>query len=219
MKLKGFLATISRSALIAIAIGFGVIILAGYFFTLPILINLRNFLLNLAVILTGFAVLAGIANLLLVHLKKVNRKQKGMTYSVILIVALVITFLVGLLAHYIPVAATFFGGIFGSVQLPVEASLMAMLVVTLTYASIRLLRRRLNLLSVIFLITALLVLFGTASLPFLGEVPGLSDVVRPIITQVFAAAGARGILIGVALGTLATGLRVLFGADRPYGGK
>jgi hypothetical protein len=29
----------------------------------------------------------------------------------------------------------------------------------------------------------------------------------------------RGILIGVALGALTTGLRVLFGADRPYGGS
>jgi len=35
---------------------------------------------------------------------------------------------------------------------------------------------------------------------------------------VFAAGGARGILLGVALGTLTTGLRILFGADRPYGG-
>jgi hypothetical protein len=31
-------------------------------------------------------------------------------------------------------------------------------------------------------------------------------------------AGARGILLGVALGTVATGLRILIGADRPYGG-
>jgi hypothetical protein len=29
-------------------------------------------------------------------------------------------------------------------------------------------------------------------------------------------AGARGILLGVALGTVATGLRVLLGIDRPY---
>ena len=29
-------------------------------------------------------------------------------------------------------------------------------------------------------------------------------------------AGMRGILLGVALGTLATGLRVLLGVDRPY---
>jgi hypothetical protein len=31
--------------------------------------------------------------------------------------------------------------------------------------------------------------------------------------------GARGILIGVSLGILTTGLRVLFGTDRPYGGN
>ena len=95
---------------------------------------------------------------------------------------------------------------------------MALLAVTLTYASIHLLKRRFNLLSVIFLVTALLILLGTAPLPFLGVIPGLSDWVRPFITRVMAAAGARGILIGVALGTLTTGLRILFGADRPYGG-
>ena len=217
MKFKGFLASISRSALTAIAIAFGMLILAGYFIALPILADLRVILLNLAVVLTGFAVLVGIANLLLVHIKKIRRKQNGATYSLILVAALITTLVIGLLPQQMRNIGLPF--IFNSIQLPVEASLMAMLAVTLTYASIRLLRRRLNLLSVIFLMTALLVLFGTASLPFLGEVPGLSGVVRPIITQIFAAAGARGILLGVALGTLTTGLRILFGADRPYGGK
>jgi len=42
--------------------------------------------------------------------------------------------------------------------------------------------------------------------------------VRPFIAQVMAASGARGLLLGVALGTLTTGLRILFGADRPFGG-
>jgi hypothetical protein len=217
VKFKGFLAAISRSALAAIAIAFGMFILAGYFIALPILTDLRIILLNLAVILTGFAVLVGIANLLLVHLKKIRRKQKGATYSLILVAALITTLVIGLLPQ--PMRNIGLPFIFNAIQLPVEASLMALLAVTLTYASIRLLRRRLNLLSVIFLMTALLVLFGTASLPFLGEVPGLSGIVRPIITQIFAAAGARGILLGVALGTLTTGLRILFGADRPYGGK
>ena len=96
---------------------------------------------------------------------------------------------------------------------------MALLAVTLTYASIRLLRSRFNLFSVIFLITALLILLGTAPLPFLGNLPGISDWVRPFISHVIATSGARGILLGVALGTLTTGLRILFGADRPYEGN
>ncbi len=219
MKLKGLFATIIRIGLVAFAIIVGVLVLAGYFFPVPVLTNLRIILLNWAVTLAGFAILVGVSNLFFVHFKKIQRKQKGSSYSIIMIIALVITFLLGLAAYFIPFSATLYSGAFNYIQLPVEASLMALLAVTLTYAAIRLLRRRLNLLSVIFLVTALLTLFGTVSLPFLGEVPGLSGLVRPIVSQVFAAAGARGILIGVALGTLATGLRVLFGADRPYGGK
>jgi len=96
---------------------------------------------------------------------------------------------------------------------------MAVLAVTLTYASIRMLRRRLNILGFVFLGTALIILLGTAPMPFIGDVPIMSDLVRPFVAQVLAAGGARGILIGVALGTLTIGLRILFGADRPYGGK
>jgi ABC-type Co2+ transport system permease subunit len=97
--------------------------------------------------------------------------------------------------------------------LPVEAALMGILTITLLYAAIRLLRRRQDLTSIVFLITAAIILFGSLALP----IPLLGDTSR-WITQVLALGGMRGILIGVALGSLVTGLRVLFGADRPYGG-
>ena len=51
------------------------------------------------------------------------------------------------------------------------------------------------------------------------ELPYVGSHIRPFIVSVFSTSGARGILLGVALGTLLTGLRVLIGADRPYGGK
>jgi len=218
MKIKGLPSVV-------IAISFGLLVLAGYIFgykgdgTLSLLGELQLLILNVAVILAGFAVLIGIFNLLLVHTKKVTQKKKGAGYSIVLIITLVITFILGLLGHYIPVAASLFNEAFKSIQLPIESSLMALLVVTLTYASIRLLRRHLNVLSVIFLLTAWLILVGTAPWPFIGDVPFFSDILRPFIAQLPAAAGARGILIGVALGTLTTGLRILFGSDRPYGGK
>jgi hypothetical protein len=199
VNLKGLLGTISRSGLASIAIAFGLLTLAGYFFVTPTLTGLRILLLNLAVILTGFAVFVGVANLLNVHFKKVRQKDKGSAYSLILVIFLLLTFLLGLAARFSPVINSLFSGTFNYIQLPVEASLMALLVVTLTLAAIRLLRRRLNLLSILF--------------------PGLSSLVRPVIDEVFATAGARGILLGVALGTLVMGLRILFGIDRPYGGK
>ena len=218
MKFKGVFPT-------AVAIAFGLLVLAGYLFGVnaggtPSLVGqLQLFILNVAVILTGFAVLVGIINLLIVHTGKIRHKQKGAFYSAFLLIALVVTFLLGLLAHYnLPVAKSLFSDAFLSIQMPIETSLMALLVVTLTYASIRLLHRRINLLSVIFLITAFVILVGTAPWPFLGDVPILSNL-RAWITQIPAGAGARGILLGVALGTLTTGLRILFGSDRPYGGK
>jgi len=202
------------SAVISIAFGF--LLLASYIF--PVLGQFQLFLLNVAVILVGFAVLVGISNLLIVHTGKIRNKQKGAIYSAILIVTLLGTFLLGLLAHNLPIASSLFNEAFLTIQLPIETSLMALLVVTLTYASIRLLRRRANLLSVVFLVTAFLILVGTAPWPFLGDVPLLSNL-HAWIAQFPAAAGARGILLGVALGTLTTGLRILFGSDRPYGGK
>jgi hypothetical protein len=210
---------------VAIAIAFGFLVLAGYLFGISAgggqsaLGQIQVFILNVAVILAGFAVLVGIFNLLIVHTGKIRQKQKGGIYSVLLIVALVVTFALGFLAHFnIPVAKSLFNDAFLTIQLPIETSLMALLVVSLTYASIRLLRRRLNLLSIVFLVTAFIILVGTAPWPFLGDVPVLSNL-RAWIAQFPAGAGARGILLGVGLGTLTTGLRILFGSDRPYGGK
>ena len=207
MKLMGLF-----SAVIAIATG--LIVLVGYFVEIPILVNLRITILNWVIILAAVALFVGLFNLLAVHTDKVRNKDKGGIYSVILIFSLLTTLILGL---WLRPDHALMALIFKAIQLPVETSLMAMLAVTLTYASIRLLRRRNNLISVIFLVTALLILLGTAPLPFVGNVPILGDLIRPFITQVLATAGARGILIGVALGSLTTGLRVLFGADRPYG--
>jgi hypothetical protein len=88
--------------------------------------------------------------------------------------------------------------------------------VTLIYASIRLLRRRLDVMSVLFLVAAVLFLIAFMPTP-LGPVPG--DQVLGQFMNVFSTGGARGLLIGISLGVLLTGLRVIFGVDRPYGGQ
>jgi hypothetical protein len=206
VKLKGLFST-------AIAIAAGLLVLAGYFVESPILVSLRVTLLNWVIILAAVALFLGLFNLLAVHLGKLRSRQKGGVYSLALIFFLLVTFILGV---WLRPDHAVIGMIFDAIQRPVEASLMAMLAVTLAYASIRLLRRRSNLVSAIFLVTALLILLGTAPLPYLGSVPILGDLIRPFIAQVLAAAGARGILIGVALGSLTTGLRILFGAERPY---
>ena len=199
----------------AIAIATGLVVLLGYFVHLPLLVHLRARFVQWTIILAGVAVLVGIYNLLSVHFGKIQRKQKNSIYSLFLIFALLLTLATGLVLGPDHTTTRL---LFNSVVIPVETTLMALLAITLIYASIRLLRRRSDLMAIIFLISAMLVLLGTAPLPF-GEIPLLGDWIRPWIIHVPAVAGGRGILLGVALGTLTTGLRILFGADRPYGGK
>lgn len=208
--------TISTIFLAIIAIASGVVVLLGYFLpVIPLFTNLRIAFLNWTMILAAVAVFVGIANLFWVHIKKLQNKN-DVAYSLLLLISLLGTFALGM---SLGPTSTAMNVIFTSIQIPVETSLMALLAVSLLYATIRLLRWRANFMSITFIITALIIFLGTAPLPFLGPIPFFSDWLRPIIAQVPAAAGARGILLGVALGTLMTGLRILFGADRPYGGK
>jgi hypothetical protein len=204
-----------RILTVIIAITAGALILIGYLF--PQLAAVQTLLLNYAIIFVGAAALVGVFNILFVHAEKIRRREKGNIYSAFLIVFLATTLIFGFI---LPPEHEVMQLVVKAVLLPVEASLMGILTVTLLYAAIRLLRRRLDVMSVTFLLTAALVVIGSGTLPQpLGEIPLLGTLVRPWVTQVLALGGARGILIGVALGTLATGLRVLYGIDRPYGGN
>ena len=199
-----------------IAIAAGLLILAGYFLqnVFPALVSVQILLLNWALLITGMAALAGVFNLISVHTDKIRLREKGSTYSAFLVIGLVATLLFGIILTSDHEAMKI---ILNGIIVPVEASLLGILTVSLLYAAVRLLRRRINVMSLFFLLTAAFLALGTATLPFV-NIPILGTVAR-WVTQVWALGGARGILIGVALGTLTTGLRVLFGADRPYGGN
>lgn len=196
-----------------IAIATGVLILGGYFF--PQLAGVQTLLLNWAIILAGVATLVGIFNLISVHTDKIRRGEKGSTYSALLVIGLAATLIFGMLLRPQHDAMQI---VLNGIIVPTEAALMGVLTVSLLYAAIRLLRRRADMMSIIFLVTAALLFLGSATLPF-GDIPLIGTLIRPWVSQILALGGARGILIGVALGTMTTGLRVLFGMDRPYGGQ
>ena len=197
---------------VVVAISAGLLTLVGYF--VPGLEFLSDTLLRWTVILAGFALILGVANLFSVHMSRLRLRKEGSFYSLIVILSFVATLI--LVATSTPTGDAAMW-IFRNIQVPVEASLMAILVVTLAYSSMRLLRRRSGLLPILFVSTAFLVLLGMAPIYAFGDLPVLSGI-RTWIAEVPAMAGARGILLGVALGTVATGLRILIGADRPYGG-
>jgi hypothetical protein len=207
----------------AIALITGGIVLAGYFLRklVPALGNVQALILQWAVILAAIALLVGVLNLFNVHWNKMKVGNSSSFYSGVLIVSLLVT--IGITAWDGPTGSWSLW-IFNHIQIPIEASLVALLAIVLAYTAARMFRYRANAMTILFIIVVLIVLLGTAPLYGTSKVPALKSIstvfktIASWITLSLATAGARGILLGVALGTIAAGLRILFGADRPYGG-
>jgi hypothetical protein len=207
----------------AIALLTGVIVLAGYFLRkmVPTLGKVQALLLQWAVILAAIALLLGVLNLLSVHWRKVQAGGSSSVYSGVLIASLLATF--GIVAWDGPTGPRSLW-ILNHIQIPIEASLVALLAIVLAYTSARMFRYRVNLMTFLFITVVILIFLGTVPLYGAAKITALKSVsswfkqLASWITQTWATAGARGILLGVALGTIATGLRILMGADRPYSG-
>ncbi len=210
----------------AIAIGVGIVVLTGYFWGMyidqsPNLLGvLRTSLVDVAVVLAGVTLLIGIVNLISVHAAKMQKGENEF-FSFVLIASLVLTLLTG---AYDMLNAYFLGKpnmqgtlwIFDNIQLPIEMSLMAVLTVSLTYALVRLLRYRITFMKAVFSGVVFLMIVGM--IPVVVSKAGALADLRLWIVQVLSIGGARGVLLGVALGTVATGIRILIGGERPYGG-
>lgn len=198
----------------AFAIGIGLIILAGYFLPIPLLGSLQSTLLGWAIVIAAFAGLVGIINLALNHWRKATSTTQSDPYSYIFILAFLATLAAGL---WFGPADPLIQQVVLSIQIPVESSLMAALAITLVVAGLRLLqRRRWDGMAVLFAISVVVFLIIGSGLLAGINLPLARDITAFI--DRLPAAGARGILIGVALGSLTTGLRILMGADRPYSG-
>ncbi len=167
------------------------------------------FLVGWAAIVIAFTLLLGVVNVVSVHLRQIQTKKPNSIYSIVLLVSLVATLIFG-------VGGPTSGGsqfIFDYILQPLESTLFALLAIFIATAAFRAFRVR-DLETFFFVLFAIIVLLGQVpvGLYLWSELP----VIKDWILDVPALAGTRGILLGVALGTIATGLRVLIGADRPY---
>ena len=198
----------------AIAIVAGIFVLLSVFTSNVSFSALGMYFIDTAVIIAAFALILGVINVLRVHGRKIREAQPGRPYSFVLIAAMLIVLTVGLLT--IPgrpsgASQPALQWIFEYIQAPIQASLSGLLVFFIVTAAYRLLRAR-NLESAVMLIVVIIVLLGQVTLGLVPVLPKLKD----WILDVPAMAGVRGILLGVALGALLTGIRLLLGVERPY---
>ncbi len=177
------------------------------------------FLVQLLVVVAAVAVLAGVFNLLAVHLGRFVRAEHGWPYSLLTLAVAVAVVVVRILDR----AAIWSGDlageqisvrVFEAVQVSLESALAAILIFFLVFAAYRLMRRRATVWHVVFTAAVVVMLVGWIPLE---QAAVLADA-RAWLVEVPVSAGARGILIGVGLGTVTVGVRVLIGQDRAYRG-
>jgi hypothetical protein len=192
----------------------GVITLAGYLIPVRPLTFIRDRLIAYAAIIAAFALVLGFINLLRVHLGQILRRKPSWLYS--------LTLLLSALASLVITSAGLLGRApndldawwFSNVLLPLQSGAAGLVALSLGMAGFRLMRSRRTPLTIFFLASALIVLLGTTPLP--GTVGRQLVALRQWWMSTMALAGIRGLLIGVGLGTLVMGLRIISGVDRPH---
>jgi hypothetical protein len=172
--------------------------------------DLARLLVRLVVVVIAFTLIIGVFNLLSVNAVRVVR---GLTLGArINSIALVTSFFLGLTMYlFMPENNV----LLEDVQVQIESALAALICFALVYGAFRLMRNGVSWGRLVFLVGMLIVLIGAVPLQELEPLQQVTD----WLTNVPLSAGARGILLGIALATLVTGVRVIIGQDRTYGDR
>jgi len=197
---------------IVIAISTGILVIAALIFR-PQFNPLLTLILRWGITIGSMAALVGIAVLIKTHFQRIAVGKRGFFFSLIVLFGFSVSFLGGMLLGVDNPAYQLW---ISSIQLPLEISFLGLLTLILTTTGFRLYRLKgwtplsisFGISAVVFLIIAMGYLQGLGN-------PTLDRVIEFI--QRLPIAGGRGILIGMALGALVVGIRVLIGVERPYG--
>lgn len=188
----------------------GLIVLIDFFGSVPGIANLAGLLVDWAALITVLALLVGVVSVISNHVIRVIRRLPDYGYSVVLLVALLATVIVGLSVPTLIEPQIRL--LFRYVYQPLASSLLALLAFFSLSAALRAAQgRRAEALAVLAVAAVVLLaqLPQVAGLPLLVAVLGWIEN-YPVL------AGARSLLLGAAIGALVAGVRVLLGFDQPY---
>lgn len=174
-------------------------------------------LVQLVAVIGALALLIGVSNLVRFHAAQLRKFPRGV-YSLILLLSLFGVLIVRALerggvlqvgADETPALSLL---LLDVAQVAVESALAGLIFFALVYAAVRLMRQAVTLWNALFLAALVIVLLGFSPL---GGGEALSAL-REWLLSVPVNAGTRGLLIGVALGIVVVGVRVLIGRDRTF---
>lgn len=183
-----------------------------------------DFLQACAVIVVAFGYVLGGANVLRVNLEGISRRESGWPFKIVLVVSLIATVIIGIVDGVrhdgsFPVEGTASKWIYDELYSSMSATMFALLAFYIASAAFRAFRIR-TLEAGLLAAAALIVMLGRVPVgdvmtSWLPEPLRLSSL-QQWIMDVPQNCSKRAILIGAALGVMATGLRVILGIERSY---
>lgn len=203
---------------VPIAIGFivGVIVLFEYFLKnlSPTVASWSQTFQNWGSVISAFAMGLAAANIIVIHTKKIQRQQPDWWMSVLLLAGMALMILTGF-SNKGTTAYNIYDFLYNGLYLPLGTAMFSIMVFFIASAARRAFRAR-NLDAVFLLVSGIIVMLGNAPVgrlisPFF---PAATD----WLMKYPNVAGNRAIIIGAALGMVATGFRVICGIDRSYFG-
>jgi hypothetical protein len=195
----------------------GITMMVQFFIPHPVSVGYYDLTTKWIRIVGAFALVLGTGSFIMFHSDKVRRRREGWYYSIVALVALVITAVIGL-GWGVKPGSILQNIIFTNFLVPLNASMFAILAFYMASAAYRAFRARTKE-SALLLIAAFIVMLGMVPVgaAIWGKLPELAEWVLSVPNM----AAKRAIIFGVALGGIATSLKVILGIERGWlgGGK
>jgi len=195
----------------------GIFVLIGFFVPHPAIRTGYDKIQQWVIIVVAFTYVLGMANLLRLNMEQIQRRAKDWPYKIALVLACLGTMAVGFSegTHYLD-DGTKFTWIYNNLYSAMSATMFSLLAFFIASAAFRAFRVR---------SAEALLLAVAAFILMLGRVP-IGSLIHPIVPQaadwlmeIPQNAAKRGILMGAALGVMATGFRIILGIERTYGSE
>ena len=199
---------------------FGLFMIVSFFVPHHLMSVPGNYLQQCAVIVVAFGYVLGGANALRVNLEGIARRQPDWPYKLVLVATLVTTVVIGIAeGRRWQSAGTVSMFLYNQLYSPMQATMFALLAFFIASAAFRAFRVR-TLEAGLLAAAAIIVMLGRvpvgdALTGWLPE-PIRMSAVQDWIMNVPQNAAKRAILMGAAMGVMATGLRVVLGIERSY---
>lgn len=201
---------------------FGTFMVLDYFIPHYFVSTIGEMFQEWTIIITAFAFVLGVANIIRINLAKISRRSSDWVYSIPLLIGLLGMTIIGVFGGVED--GTLGNQIFLYVFTPMQATMFSLLAFFIASAAFRAFRIR-SFDASLLAITALLVMIGRVPIgDSLSSAFGLTgdwtfSSMQEWVMNVPNLAAKRAILIGAALGAIATGVKIVVGVERNYLGE